>query len=72
MIIVALFLIMYGGAKQNILNVWENNVLQTAKSTEYYLARPADAIEFSAGGLWLRMQLIVVDRDAQGCLNRII
>ena len=47
-IIVALFLILYNGAKQSLLNIWENNVIQLAKSTEFYLARPADAIEFSA------------------------
>ncbi len=47
-IIVALFRNMYDSAEQNILNIWENNVIQLAKSTEYYLARPADAIEFSA------------------------
>lgn len=47
-IIIALFYNLYDGAKQSILNIWENNVIQLAKSTEYYLARPADAIEFSA------------------------
>ena len=47
-IIMAFFRIMYTVAKQKILNVWENNVIQLAKSTEYYLARPADAVEFSA------------------------
>lgn len=47
-IIVALFRNMYDSAEQNILNIWENNVIQLAKSTEHYLARPADAIEFSA------------------------
>ena len=48
LMIVALFRIMYSNAKQNILNVWENNVIQLAKSTEYYLARPTDAIEYSS------------------------
>ena len=60
-IIVALFQIMYNGAKQNILNIWENNVIQLAKSTEYYLARPADAIEFSASN--------VEDMFAEGASN---
>ena len=48
LIIVALFRFMYSSAKMNILNAWENNVIQLAKSTEYYLARPTDAIEYSA------------------------
>ena len=47
-ILLALFYITYHGARQNLLHVWENNILQLAKSTEYYLARPADVIEFSA------------------------
>ena len=48
LMIVALFRIMYSSAKLNILNAWENNVIQLAKSTEYYLARPTDAIEYSS------------------------
>ena len=48
LVVFALFQMMFSRAKQNILNVWENNVIQLAKSTEYYLARPTDAIEYSA------------------------
>lgn len=48
LILIALFYIMYSGARQNILNSWENNVIQLSKSADYYLARPVDAIEFSS------------------------
>lgn len=50
-IIIALFQIMYNSARQNLLNVWENNVIQLARSTEYYLARPMDAIEMSSSNV---------------------
>lgn len=47
-IIVVMFHTLYTVAQQNVLNIWDNNVIQLAKSTEYYLARPAAAIEFGA------------------------
>lgn len=50
-IIVALFQILFQSARDNILHAWENSVIQLARSTEYYLARPADAIEFSAANV---------------------
>jgi hypothetical protein len=47
-IIIALFQFMYNSARQNILNIWENNVIQLARETEYALVRSEDAIDLSA------------------------
>ena len=47
-IIIALFVFMYKNARQNILNTWENNVIQLARETEYALVRSEDAIDLSA------------------------
>ena len=46
--IVGLFRSLYSSASDNILRMWETKAIQMARSAEYYLARPADAIEFTA------------------------
>lgn len=47
-VIVAMFLSLHHSVRRNILSVWESNTMQMARKTEYYLSRPADAVEFTA------------------------
>lgn len=53
MVIAAVFIVvqfhmLFMSAKQNLLNIWKNNTAQMARTTEYYLARPMDVVEFTA------------------------
>ena len=43
-----IFYWLYGSAKQNILNIWQNKNFHTAQDVGYYLTRPVDAVSFTA------------------------
>ena len=46
--IIMLFNLLYGRAKQNLIMMWKNNVIQQSRGLEFYLARTTDTVEFSS------------------------
>ncbi len=43
-----IFYWLYGAARENIINVWQNHTMQTAQDVGYYLTTPMDAVAFTA------------------------